>query len=102
VSAKDFFERSDGELRKGMKHSVTGEKAIGNEGMDVRVKIEVFAKSVEGQDDCGMRLFIPERGRLLHNAFALAWCQRPSVDPYGARAAANSHSGTFVNKPRVR
>jgi hypothetical protein len=23
-------------------------KAIGNEGMDVRVKIEVFAKSVEG------------------------------------------------------
>ena len=60
MSAKDFFERSDGELRKGMKHAVTGEKAIGNEGMDVRVKIEVFAKSVEGQDDCGMRLFIPE------------------------------------------
>jgi len=27
--------------------------------MDVRVKVEVFAKSVEGQDDCGMRLFIP-------------------------------------------
>ena len=60
MSAKDFFERFDRELREGMKHSITGEKAIGNEGMDVRVKIEVFAKSVEGQDDCGMRLFIPE------------------------------------------
>ena len=41
MSAKDFFERSDGELREGMKHAVTGEKAIGNEGMDVRVKVEV-------------------------------------------------------------
>jgi hypothetical protein len=50
----------DGELRKGMKHAITGEKAIGNESMDVRVKIEAFAKSVEVQDDCGMRLFIPE------------------------------------------
>lgn len=60
MSAKDFFERFDRELREGMKHAVPGEKAIGNEGMDVRVKIEVFAKSVEGQDDCGMRLFIPE------------------------------------------
>ena len=60
MSAKDFFERFDRELREGMKHSITGEKAIGNEGMDVRVEIEVFAKSVEGQDDCGMRLFIPE------------------------------------------
>jgi hypothetical protein len=59
VSAKDFYERFDRELREGMKHAVTGEKAIGNEGMDVRVKVEVFAKSVEGQDDCGMRLFIP-------------------------------------------
>ena len=63
MSAKDFFERSDGELREGMKHAVPGEMAIGNEGMDVRVKIEVFAKSVEGQDDCGMRHFIPG-GRL--------------------------------------
>ena len=60
MSAKDFFERSDGELRKGMKHAVPGEKTVGNESMDVRVKIEVFAKGMEGQDDCGMRLFIPE------------------------------------------
>lgn len=60
MSAKDLFERFDRELREGMKHAVTGEKTVGNEGMDVRVKIEVFAKSVEGQDDCGMRLFIPE------------------------------------------
>ena len=45
---------------------------------------------------------IPEQGRLLHKAVALAWRQRPSVDPYGARAAATSPSGTFVNKPRVR
>lgn len=43
-----------------MKHAVPGEKAIGNEGMDVRVKIELFTKSVEGRDDCGMRHFIPE------------------------------------------
>ena len=44
---------------------------------------------------------IPEQGRLLHKAVALAWRQRPSVDPYGARAAATSPSGTFVNQPRV-
>ena len=44
---------------------------------------------------------IPEPGRLLHKAVALAGRQRPSVDPYGARAAAISPSGTFVNKPRV-
>ncbi len=45
---------------------------------------------------------IAEQGRLLHKAVALAWRQRPSVGPYGARAAATSPSGTFVNKPRVR
>jgi hypothetical protein len=44
---------------------------------------------------------IPERGRLLHKAVALAWLQPPSVDSFGARAAATSPSGTFVNKPRV-
>ena len=45
---------------------------------------------------------IAEQGRLLHKAVALAWRQRPSVDPFGARAAATSPSETFVNKPRVR
>ena len=44
---------------------------------------------------------IPEQGRLLHKAVALAWRQRPSDDPFGARAAATSPSGAFVNKPRV-
>jgi hypothetical protein len=44
---------------------------------------------------------IPEQGRLLHKAVALAWRQRPSFGPFGARAAATSPSGTFVNKPRV-
>jgi hypothetical protein len=44
---------------------------------------------------------IPEPDRLFHKAVALAWRQRPSVDPFGARAAATSPSGTFVNKPRV-
>jgi hypothetical protein len=43
-----------------MKYAVPGEKTISDEGRDVRVKIEGFAKSVEGQDDCGMRLFLPE------------------------------------------
>ena len=42
-----------------------------------------------------------EPGRLLPKAVALAWRQRPSADPFGARAAATSPSGTFVNKPRV-
>ena len=64
MSAKDFFERvlggGDGELREGMKYAVPGEKTISDEGMDVRVKIEGFAKSVKGQDDCGMRLCLPE------------------------------------------
>ena len=44
---------------------------------------------------------IREQCRLLHKAVALAGRPRPSVDPYGARAAATSPSGTFVNKPRV-
>jgi hypothetical protein len=44
---------------------------------------------------------IPEQDRLVHEAVALAWRQRPSVDPYGARAAAPLPSGTFVNQPRV-
>ncbi len=44
---------------------------------------------------------IPEQDRLLHKPVSLAWLQRPSVDPYGSRAAATSPSGTFVNQPRV-
>ena len=45
---------------------------------------------------------IAKHYRLFHKVVALAWRQRPSVDPYGARAAASSPSGTFVNQPRVR
>jgi hypothetical protein len=45
---------------------------------------------------------IPEQGRLLHKAVFLAWRQRQSVDPFGARAAATSPSGTFVNNPCVQ
>jgi hypothetical protein len=44
---------------------------------------------------------IAEQDRLLQKAVALAWLERRSVDPFGARAAANSPSGTFVNNPRV-
>jgi hypothetical protein len=44
---------------------------------------------------------LPEQSRLLHKAVALAWRQRPSFGPFGARAAATSPFGTFVNKPRV-
>jgi hypothetical protein len=44
---------------------------------------------------------IAEQDRLSHKPVALAWLQRPSVDPYGARGAATPPSGTIVNKPRV-
>ena len=45
---------------------------------------------------------LPEQDRLFHKAVALALRQSPSVVPHGARAAATSPSGTFVNQPRVR
>jgi hypothetical protein len=44
---------------------------------------------------------MPELDRLPQKAVALAWHQRPSVDPFRVRAAATSPCGTFVNKPRA-
>ena len=44
MSAKDFLQGLDGEFGEGMELAVPGEQAVGNERMDVGMKIEVFAK----------------------------------------------------------
>ena len=60
MSAKDFLQGLDGEFGEGMELAVPGEQAVGNERMDVGMKIEVFAKGVEGENDGGMRLGFAE------------------------------------------
>jgi hypothetical protein len=62
MSAKDFLQGLDGEFGKGKELAVSGEQAVGNERMDVGMKIEVFAKGVEGENDGGMRLGFAECG----------------------------------------
>ena len=53
MSAEDFFEGFDGEVWQGMKNAIAGEKAIGNEGVEVGVEVEGFAKGVDDKDDGG-------------------------------------------------
>ena len=48
------------------------------------------------------RAFPDQDPLFLHNAVALAGHQRPSPDPFGARAAATLPSGAFVNQLCVR
>jgi hypothetical protein len=41
-----------------MKNAIAGEQAVGNQGVDVRMKVQVLAKGMEGQDDCRVRFLI--------------------------------------------
>ena len=60
MGAEDFLQRLDGKFGEGMELAVPGEEAVGNERVDVGMKIEVFAKGVEGENDGWMRLGFTE------------------------------------------
>jgi hypothetical protein len=56
----EFDQGLDGEFGKGKELAVAGEQAVANGRVDVGMKIEVFAKGVEGENDGGMRLGFAE------------------------------------------
>ncbi len=60
MGAEDFLQVLDGKFGEGMELAVPGEEAVGNERVDVGMKIEVFAKGVEGENDGWMRLGFTE------------------------------------------
>ena len=62
MGAENFLQGLDGKFGEGMELAVPGEEAVGNERVDVGMKIEVFAKGVEGENDGWMRLGFTECG----------------------------------------
>ena len=51
--AKEFFQDVMGYFRRRMPNAVVIQQAVGGQGVDMRVEIEVFAKSVQGQEERG-------------------------------------------------
>ena len=39
TGTEDFLQRFDWQLRHGMKHAIAGEQAVGNQGVDVWMKV---------------------------------------------------------------
>ena len=58
TGTEDFLQWFEGQLRQGMKNTIAGEQAVGNQSVDVRMKVQVLAKGMEGQDDCRVRFLI--------------------------------------------
>ena len=62
VGAEEFFERFEREWRQRMEDAVAGEEAVGDEGVEVRVEVEVFAEGVQGEDEGGLGVGEAEGG----------------------------------------
>ncbi len=60
MGAEDFLQGLDGQFGEGMKLALASEEAVGNERVDMGMKIEVFAKGVEGENDGWMCLGFTE------------------------------------------
>ena len=54
VGAEEFFERFERERRQRVEDAVAGEEAVGHEGVEMGMEVEVFAKGVQGEDDGGV------------------------------------------------
>ena len=54
VGAEEFFERFEREFGQRVEGAVAGEESIGDEGVNMGMEVEVFAKGVQGEDDGGV------------------------------------------------
>ena len=54
VGAEEFFEGFKREFGQRVKNAVAGKEAVGHEGVEVGMEVEVFAKGVESEDDGGV------------------------------------------------
>ena len=54
MGAEEFFERFEREFGQRVEDAVAGEEAVGHEGVEMGMEVEVFAKGVQGEDDGGV------------------------------------------------
>jgi len=84
TGTEDFLQRFEGQLRQGMKHAIAGKHAVSNQGVDVRMKVQVLAKGMEGQDDCRVRFLIFQSSAQINGKAFVSGCAgraRSSVCP---------------------